>query len=145
MKALLQRVSFAQVSVSEALIASIEKGLLVFVGFEQFDRKEIIEKMIYKILHYRIFEDVDGKMNKNVQEINGGVLLVPQFTLAATTDKGLRPSFSTACLPETSKQRFDYVIQHAKTLYKPIHAGCFGAYMAIKLCNDGPVTFLLSS
>lgn len=143
MLALLQRVSFAKVVVAEKTIGEIKQGLLIFLGVEKSDNEALANKLLTKILAYRIFDDTTGKMNLNVSNINGGLLIVPQFTLAADTNKGLRPSFSTAAEPAQGKFLFDYFVKKARENYSSIATGEFGANMQITLCNDGPVTFLL--
>lgn len=145
MLALLQRVSFAKVVVAEKIIGEINQGLLIFLGVEKEDKQSNAEKLLTKILAYRIFDDAAGKMNLNVSNINGGLLIVPQFTLAADTNKGLRPSFSVAAEPAQGKILFDYFVKKARENYSPIATGEFGANMQITLCNDGPVTFLLKA
>ncbi len=141
---LLQRVLNARVEVSANIVGQIESGLLVFVGIEQQDDKHIVKKMAEKIIAYRLFADENHKMNLNVQEAQGDILLVSQFTLAANTRKGMRPSFSTAAKPEISEPLFMQLSEMITTLYKPPQMGVFGADMQVSLCNDGPVSFVLS-
>jgi len=143
MKALLQRVTFAKVIIDKKVYSSIDHGLLILIGIDKTDDESNAKRLAEKILLFRVFSDQDDKMNLNVQEVNGSVLFVPQFTLSALTTKGLRPSFSHAAEPKTSKILFDSVINYAKTKYRDIKKGHFGAHMSIELCNDGPVTFLL--
>ncbi len=145
MKAVLQRVTYAKVSIENQIFSEINQGLLVLIGFSQTDTKESISPILEKILQYRVFADQADKMNLNVMDIKGEILLVPQFTLVSNTKKGLRPSFSNAAPPETGKFLFDYSVKHAKNLYKQIKIGSFGANMAVEFCNDGPVTFILES
>lgn len=143
MKALLQRVTFANVMVDNTIIGEIAQGILVFLGFEKEDLPTQIPRMVERILGYRIFSDTAGKMNLNVQNIEGGVLLIPQFTLAADTNRGMRPSFSSAIAPEIGETLFNQFHDTLKNTYSKVAKGQFGSEMKINLCNDGPVTFLL--
>ncbi len=143
MIALIQRVSYANVKVADGIVAEIDKGILALVGIESDDSFEHVEKMIQRILYYRIFPDAAGKMNLSLSDMQGGLLLVPQFTLAANTRKGSRPSFSSAASPEQARSLFECVCSSAKALYANVSCGVFGADMAVNLCNDGPVTFWL--
>ncbi len=145
MIALLQRVTRASVSVDSECIASIDQGLLVLLGVEKSDSEAQAARMVERILGYRVFADADGKMNLSVCDIGGGVLLVPQFTLAADTRSGMRPSFSSAASPETGRQLFDSVVDIMRSNYDYVATGRFGADMAVELVNDGPVTFWLTS
>ena len=140
---LLQRVTQAQVTINGDTVASINTGLLVLVGVEKNDSEKQAERLIEKLINYRVFPDDQDKMNLSLQEIKGGLLLVPQFTLAAETQKGLRPSFSNAAVPELGKQLFEYLIPHARQQFAIVEAGVFGANMQVNLTNDGPVTFWL--
>ena len=144
MIALLQRVSEASVSVSNNKIASIDKGVLVLVGIERHDSEYQADRLINRILDYRIFDDADGKMNLSLKDTQGGLLLVPQFTLAADTQKGLRPSFSSAANPSDADKLFSYFCSQSKLAYSPVEVGQFGADMQVSLINDGPVTFNLT-
>ena len=141
MIALIQRVSYANVEVDGELIAQIEQGILVLVGMEKEDQQSQADKLLQKLLNYRIFADSEDKMNLSVQDIQGGLLLVPQFTLAANTKKGLRPSFSSAKNPAEAEVLFHYLLKQAKNQYSDVAAGLFGADMKVSLLNDGPVTF----
>ena len=143
MIALLQRVAYAKVEVSKEIVGSIDVGLLVFVGVERNDAQDQANRLLEKILGYRVFSDQEGKMNLSVQDIRGCVLLVPQFTLAADTGKGLRPSFSSAAEPEQGKELFEYLVERARQKHDPVATGQFGADMQVSLVNDGPVTFWL--
>lgn len=143
MLALLQRVKHADVTVQNKKIAAIKTGILVFLAVEKKDTKAQANRMLERILGYRIFSDDAGRMNLSVQDIAGELLLVPQFTLAADTTKGMRPSFSIAAEPEFATEMFDYMVTKAKEKYDHIATGKFGANMQVSLCNDGPVTFLL--
>ncbi len=140
---LLQRVTAAQVMVANEVIAATGPGLLVLVGVEQHDTEQHAARLLERLLGYRVFADAAGKMNLSVRDVNGGVLLVPQFTLAADTRHGLRPSFTPAASPQIASQLFDHLVQQARHHYAPIAAGRFGADMQVTLTNDGPVTFLL--
>ncbi len=141
---MLQRVSHAQVVVQGVEIASIGAGLLVFVGMEKGDCEAQADRLLKRLLGYRIFSDSAGKMNLSLQDIQGDLLLVPQFTLAADTHKGQRPSFSSAAPPEQGERLFDYLVNAARLLHTRVESGRFGADMQVSLTNDGPVTFLLS-
>ena len=124
---------------------AINTGLLVFIGVEKDDTEQLARRLFEKIIAYRVFPDNKDKMNLSLQEINGGLLLVPQFTLPADTRKGLRPSFSDAAPPEQGKRLFDFLINYARTQYTTVEAGVFGANMQVSLTNDGPVTFWLQT
>ena len=143
MLALLQRVTHANVAVDNVEIARIQQGLLVLVGVQQQDDDATGLRMAEKILAYRCFADSAGKMNLSVQDIAGGVLMVPQFTLAADTRKGLRPSFSSAAAPQHGADCFHHLVNSMRERYQAIEVGQFQADMQVTLCNDGPVTFLL--
>ena len=145
MLALLQRVTSARVGVGEEYIGSIAQGLLVFLCAQPDDTETVVDKFLERILSYRIFSDAAGKMNESVRDIAGGVLLVPQFTLAADTKGGLRPSFSKAATPELGRRLFEYSWQRLQQLHQPVACGRFGADMQVTLTNDGPATFWLSS
>ena len=143
MIALIQRVSHASVSVSESEIARIEQGLLVLLGIEREDDQLKADKLIRKILGYRVFEDAEGKMNLSLRDIKGELLLVPQFTLAADTKSGMRPGFSSAASPKEGEYWFNYVSNQCEKEMGQLQLGEFGADMKVSLLNDGPVTFLL--
>ena len=143
MKGLLQRVSGARVEVGEEVVGSIDQGLLVLVAVEPGDTEAHAAKLLHKLLNYRVFSDVDGKMNLSLADVGGGLLLVSQFTLAADTKSGLRPSFSTAAPPALAQTLFNYLLEEAKRLHPTVETGRFGAEMQVHLVNDGPVTFLL--
>lgn len=144
MKALLQRVKQASVRVDDQIVGEIGGGLLVFLGVSKLDTDEHCQKMLEKVLSYRMFADEDGKMNLNLKQISGELLVVSQFTLVADTQKGLRPSFSSAGLPEESFRLYSSFIEQAKNQGVKVQSGQFGADMQVSLVNDGPVTFLLS-
>ena len=143
MRALIQRVKSAHVAVDQQIIGQIEQGLLVFVGLGKNDSLATVEKLLKKILAYRVFGDDTDRMNLNVQQVGGGVLLVSQFTLMAETRKGLRPDFGPAMPPDDAKQLFAQLVELAKTMYDNVETGEFGADMQVSLINDGPVTFAL--
>ncbi len=143
MIALLQRVTQAQVVVARQTIAQIGPGLLVFIGVEHGDAEKQAERLLQRLLHYRVFADQEGKMNRSLLDVSGGLLLVPQFTLAADTHKGLRPSFTPAAEPQHGEWLFDYLVQQARAQYGKIETGRFGGDMQVALTNDGPVTFWL--
>ncbi len=143
MKALIQRVTRAQVTVDSATVGTIDQGLLVLVGIDPGDATPNIDKMAHRLLNYRVFADETGRMNLNVQQISGGVLLVPQFTLSADTRKGLRPSFTSAATPGQGLEVFSALVEAVRQRYPQVETGQFGANMQVSLTNDGPVTFLL--
>lgn len=144
MNCLLQRVSYAKVKVNGRVVGQIDRGLLVFAGVEKQDDQNRLKQMARKIIQYRVFSDVDGKMNLSVQDVQGDILLVSQFTLAADTRKGLRPSFSSAAGADISQPLFAQLADEISHLYKPPQTGLFGADMQVSLCNDGPVSFVLN-
>ena len=143
MLSLLQRVKMANVCVNNQMIASIEDGILAFIAFEPDDSSNKLQKMAKKILTYRIFPDHNDKMNKNIMDMSYELLVVPQFTLAANTKSGNRPSFSSAADPIMSKDLFSLFLSMLTQEYPKIHAGQFQANMQVSLINDGPVTFFL--
>ncbi len=145
MIALLQRVTSASVSVEGQRIAEIGHGLLALIGVEQNDDETRAARLVERVLGYRVFSDDEGKMNLNVQDVNGSVLLVPQFTLAADTNKGMRPSFSSAADPQTGSALFDTVVDIMRRTTSLVQTGQFGADMSVELVNDGPVTFWLQT
>jgi D-tyrosyl-tRNA(Tyr) deacylase len=160
MRALLQRVSCASVCVDENVVGEIDHGLLILLGVQRGDSKTTADKLFDKIVNYRMFNDADAKMNLSVKDINGGLLIVSQFTLAADTHKGRRPGFSSAAEPDLAKELYDYCIVRAQLLSavseedlgaqaggeiskNKVAAGVFGADMKVSIINDGPVTFML--
>jgi D-tyrosyl-tRNA(Tyr) deacylase len=143
MKALIQRVSKAQVEVDGQITGQINQGLLVFIGIEKYDEFAEADKMIKRLLSYRIFYDANDKMNLSVSDVNGGVLLVSQFTLAADTKSGTRPGFSTAKPPAEAKALYNYFVHQIQKSHDTVATGIFGADMQVSLTNNGPVTFLL--
>ena len=140
---LLQRVSEASVHVDGELVGCIDQGLLVFVGIERKDTKAIAARLLERILGYRVFADDSGRMNLSVRDVGGGLLLVPQFTLVADTQKGARPSFSHAASPELGGALFAEILVQARQCHGSVAAGVFGGDMQVSLLNDGPVTFWL--
>lgn len=143
MKVLIQRVSQAQVCVDDDLVGRIGAGMLLLVGVQRHDTEALVDKMIQKVLAYRLFADADGRMNLNIQQSAGGILVVSQFTLAANTQKGLRPGFSEAAEPQRAKVLFERFVNGLNDLHKPVEQGIFAADMQVTLTNDGPVTFML--
>lgn len=142
---LLQRVRFARVLVDDNTAAAIDRGILVLIGIEQGDDESDAERLLERILGYRLFPDDAGKMNLSVKDIDGGLLLVPNFTLAADTRKGMRPSFTTAAAPAEGERLFQYLTTQARQRYRRLQSGTFGAHMELNLTNDGPVTFWLQT
>lgn len=145
MKALIQRVRRASVTVDERTVGAIDHGLLALVGVEKGDDEAAAERLLHKLLRYRVFSDEAGKMNLDLQQVEGGLLLVSQFTLAADTRKGLRPSFSSAAPPADGERLFHYLLDRARATWPRVESGEFAANMQVELINDGPVTFLLES
>ena len=145
MRALIQRVSRASVDIDGETVGRIDQGLLALVGVAAEDDRTNADRLLHKLLHYRMFADGEGRMNCNLQQIEGGLLLVSQFTLVASTDKGLRPSFSSAAPPAHGQAMFDYLVEQAQTAWPKVATGRFGADMQVELINDGPVTFMLET
>ena len=140
---LLQRVAQARVEVDGVSVGAIGAGLLVLVCAERGDSEAEADRLLERLLGYRVFGDADGKMNLSLREVRGGLLLVPQFTLAADTHKGMRPSFTPAAAPADGERLFDYFVAKARASYPAVEAGRFGAHMQVSLTNDGPVTIWL--
>jgi D-tyrosyl-tRNA(Tyr) deacylase len=150
MLGLIQRVTRASVTIDtnvagEELVGEIGTGILLLLGVEKDDTEAEADKLLHKVLAYRIFNDADGKMNLSVKDVGGGLLVVSQFTLAADTTRGLRPGFSTAKPPLEAEKLYDYFVTQARALHGTVANGRFGADMQISLVNDGPVTFLLNA
>ncbi|MDG2090032.1 MAG: D-aminoacyl-tRNA deacylase [Gammaproteobacteria bacterium] len=145
MLALIQRVTSASVEIGSETVGEIGKGLLVLLGIEKEDERADADTLLNKILAYRVFPDTEGKMNLSVNDIQGGLLIISQFTLAADTNRGLRPSFSTAKAPREAKELYHYFMHQLQSQYDHVASGKFGADMQVSLVNDGPVTFLLNS
>ncbi|MCK9622497.1 MAG: D-aminoacyl-tRNA deacylase [Methylobacter sp.] len=140
---IIQRVTTAKVTVNNQDIGKIDTGIMALVAVEKADTEKDAQRLLERILNYRIFADSDDRMNLSLRDINGGLLLIPQFTLAADTQKGNRPSFISAAPPEKGKELFDYLQQLAKQIYPKVEFGQFGADMQVALINNGPVTFTL--
>jgi D-tyrosyl-tRNA(Tyr) deacylase len=140
---LLQRVTRAQVDVDGRTVGAIGPGLMVLVCAERGDREADADRLLERLLNYRVFSDADGKMNLSLRNVGGGLLLVPQFTLAADTRKGNRPSFTPAAPPDEGRRLFDYMLARAREAHSPVESGQFGANMLVSLTNDGPVTIWL--
>ena len=145
MIALIQRVTRAEVRVGERLLGTIERGIAALVGVRRADDTSDADRLIERVLGYRIFPDPAGRMNLNLGAVGGGLLLVPQFTLAADTAHGMRPGFSTAAAPEQARALFDYLVQRSSERHRPVASGEFGSHMHLSLINDGPVTFWLET
>jgi D-aminoacyl-tRNA deacylase len=145
MIALIQRVTRADVHISGACVGEIGQGVLALIGVTRADTPADATRLLERLLAYRIFADAAGRMNLSVREVRGGLLLVPQFTLAADTGKGTRAGFSTAAEPARARELFSLLLDQARQAYAPVSAGVFGADMQVSLVNDGPVTFWLES
>ena len=145
MIALIQRVSEAQVTVGERVTGRIGRGVLALIGIQRGDDARSATRLLERVLGYRIFEDDAGRMNRSLADIAGGLLLVPQFTLAADTDKGMRAGFSRAEAPDVARASFSQFVDLARARHSPVETGEFGAHMRVALVNDGPVTFWLES
>ncbi len=143
MIAVLQRVSEARVTVAGRPTGKIGRGLMVLVAVEKGDSEATVERMAERLLNYRVFPDADGRMNRSLRDIGGGLLLVPQFTLAADTRKGTRPSFTPAADPDTGRRLFDHLVTVCRRHHPQVACGRFGADMQVSLVNDGPVTLIL--
>jgi D-tyrosyl-tRNA(Tyr) deacylase len=140
---LIQRVTRAQVSINNQIISSIGHGIMALIGIEKTDTKQSADKLLHRILRYRIFADTTGKMNLGLKNVNGDLLLIPQFTLHADTKKGLRPSFSNSAPPDLGRELFDYLVREAIACHSKVETGSFAADKQVSLTNDGPVTFWL--
>jgi D-aminoacyl-tRNA deacylase len=145
MIALIQRVSQAQVHVGGELVGKIERGVLALIGVQRGDTSASAERLLERVLSYRVFPDAEDRMNQSLRAVGGGLLLVPQFTLAADTHKGTRAGFSSAAEPGEAQRLFTGLVRCARTVYAPVSAGVFGAHMQVSLVNDGPVTFWLEA
>lgn len=144
MIALIQRVTHAEVKVGDSVVGAID-GILALVGVRRGDDTQSADRLLERILTYRLFADPNGKMNLSLRDTKGGLLLVSQFTLAADTRNGTRAGFTTAAPPEEARRVFDYLVSRARTSHDPVATGVFGANMQISLTNDGPVTFWIES
>jgi D-tyrosyl-tRNA(Tyr) deacylase len=140
---LIQRVSRAQVDVDGVTVGQIERGIMLLLGVEKADTPATAERLLERVVGYRIFADEQGKMNLSLREVAGGLLIVPQFTLPADTRKGMRPSFTPAAPPEQGRALFDYFVERARLQLASVQTGVFSADMQVALTNDGPVTFWL--
>lgn len=145
MIALLQRVTEARVIVDGEIVGAVGTGLLVFVAVQAEDGESQVRRMCERLLGYRIFADETGRMNRSLSDIGGGLLLVPQFTLAAETAKGMRPSFTSAASPEHGRKWFEFLVEAARAAHAQVETGRFGAHMQVQLVNDGPASFILRS
>jgi len=145
MLTVIQRVTHASVTVDQQLIGDIKQGIVALLAIEKLDNEADAKQLIDRVLNYRIFADSDDKMNLSLRDIKGGLLLIPQFTLAANTKKGNRPSFSTTAPPTLAKTLFEFALSYAQQQHPEVCSGLFGADMQVTLCNDGPVTFTLKS
>lgn len=142
---LLQRVSEARVVVEDRLVGAIERGLLVLVAVERDDTEAQADRLLERLLSYRVFPDDFGRMNRSLRDVGGGLMLVSQFTLAADTTKGTRPGFSPAATPKEGRRLFEYLVAIAREAHPRVETGEFGADMKVSLTNDGPVTFWLQA
>jgi D-aminoacyl-tRNA deacylase len=145
MIALIQRVSEAQVRVADEVVGAIGRGIVALIGVRRGDTEAAVERLLERLLSYRVFPDAEGRMGLSLREVGGGLLLVPQFTLAADTHKGTRAGFSTAAAPEAAQALFARLVARAQESYAPVSAGVFGGHMQVSLVNDGPVTFWLET
>ncbi|KPH92800.1 D-tyrosyl-tRNA(Tyr) deacylase [Pseudoalteromonas porphyrae] len=144
MQGLIQRVKHAKVEVDNQLVGQIKQGIVLLLGVEKHDDKDTTNKLLHKVSNYRIFSDENDKMNLSLKDIKGELLVVSQFTLAADTKKGMRPSFSSAATPAQANELYEYFVDQAKAAGLSVATGRFAADMQVSLCNDGPVTFLLT-
>lgn len=145
MKAVIQRVKKGSVSVEGNCVGAIDKGIVALIALEPHDNESNMRKLVEKILKYRIFSDENDHMNLSLKDIQGGLLLISQFTLAANTNSGLRPSFDTAMKPSEAQELFSKLVSYTKQLWPQVQCGEFGADMQVELINDGPVTFILTT
>lgn len=145
MIALIQRVTEARVEVGAERVGAIGPGLLALVAVQPDDSEARAERLLERILAYRVFDDGEGRMNRSLREVGGGLLLVSQFTLAADTRNGTRPGFSTAAAPDLGRRLFDHLVERARGAHPQVATGRFGAHMRVHLVNDGPVTFRLEA
>jgi D-aminoacyl-tRNA deacylase len=142
---LIQRVTRADVRVNGEIVGAIERGILALIGVRKGDDAAAADRLLERLLSYRIFPDAQDRMNLSLRDVSGGLLLVPQFTLAADTHKGTRAGFSTAAAPEVARGLFDYLLERARASQVTVAAGVFGVNMQVSLVNDGPVTFWLET
>jgi D-tyrosyl-tRNA(Tyr) deacylase len=145
MIALIQRVTRAQVEVEGSIVGAIGPGVLALIGVRRGDDTAAADRLLDRVLGYRVFADPEGRMNLSLRDVQGGLLLVPQFTLAADTRKGTRAGFSTAAAPDEARSLFEHLVAQARIAHSPVATGEFGAHMQVSLVNDGPVTFWLET
>ncbi|ALQ53519.1 D-tyrosyl-tRNA(Tyr) deacylase [Pseudoalteromonas sp. SCSIO 43095] len=145
MQGLIQRVTHANVVIDQQLVGEIKQGIVLLLGVEKEDDESSADKLLHKVTNYRIFNDENDKMNLSLKDIQGELLVVSQFTLAANTKKGMRPSFSSAATPDQAQALYNYFVEQAKLLGIKVATGEFAADMQVSLCNDGPVTFNLTA
>jgi len=143
--ALIQRVSRAEVRVAQRQVGTIDAGILALIGVTREDNVQSADRLLQRVLGYRVFPDADGRMSLSLRDIHGGLLLVPQFTLAADTNKGTRAGFSTAAAPDDARRLFGHLVERARTVHPAVATGEFGAEMRVSLTNEGPVTFWLEA
>ena len=140
---LIQRVSYATVTIDDAVAGRIDRGLLALIGVEKKDTEKDADRLLERMLNYRVFGDAEGKMNLSLKDVHAGLLMVPQFTLVADTAKGNRPGFSGGAPPQLGKSLYEYLCNKAELQHDAVASGVFGADMQVELLNDGPVTFWL--
>ncbi|TMO97853.1 D-tyrosyl-tRNA(Tyr) deacylase [Pseudoalteromonas sp. S3260] len=145
MQGLIQRVTHANVAIEKQIVGEIKQGIVLLLGVEKEDDESSADKLLHKVTNYRIFNDENDKMNLSLKDIQGELLVVSQFTLAANTKKGMRPSFSSAATPDQAQALYNYFVEQAKLLGIKVATGEFAADMQVSLCNDGPVTFNLTA
>lgn len=145
MQGLIQRVTHANVVIEQRVVGEIKQGIVLLLGIEKEDDTSTADKLLHKVSNYRIFSDENGKMNLSLKDIQGELLVISQFTLAANTKKGMRPSFSSAATPSQAQALYNYFVEQANSLGIKVATGEFAADMQVSLCNDGPVTFNLTA
>ena len=145
MQGLIQRVTHANVAIEKQIVGEIKQGIVLLLGVEKEDDERVADKLLHKVSNYRIFSDENDKMNLSLKDIQGELLVISQFTLAANTKKGMRPSFSSAATPDQAQALYNYFAEQAKLLGIKVATGVFAADMQVSLCNDGPVTFNLTA
>lgn len=145
MQGLIQRVTHASVAIEQQVVGEIKQGIVLLLGIEKEDDERVADKILHKVSNYRIFSDEHDKMNLSLKDIQGELLVISQFTLAADTKKGMRPSFSSAATPDQAQTLYNYFVEQAKLLGIKVATGEFAADMQVSLCNDGPVTFNLTA
>ena len=145
MQGLIQRVTHASVAIEQQVVGEIKQGIVLLLGIKKEDDERVADKLLHKVSNYRIFSDEHDKMNLSLKDIQGELLVISQFTLAANTKKGMRPSFSSAATPDQAQALYNYFVEQAKLLGIKVATGVFVADMQVSLCNDGPVTFNLTA